>query len=91
MADVFVCITMFGKSAERDRILIYNRYMEKIVRDALVAGKYAIFADCGLGKTLMQLEWADNVYRHTGRPVIVVAPLAVSAQTIAEGAKFGFA
>lgn len=32
MADVFVCLTMFGKSAERDGILIYNRYMEKIVK-----------------------------------------------------------
>lgn len=32
MADVFVCLTMFGKSAERDRILIYNRYMEKVIK-----------------------------------------------------------
>lgn len=32
MADVFVCITMFGKSAERDGILIYNRYMEKVIK-----------------------------------------------------------
>ena len=32
MANVFVCLTMFGKSAERDRILIYNRYMEKIIK-----------------------------------------------------------
>ena len=32
MADVFVCLTMFGKSAERDKILIYNRYMEKVIK-----------------------------------------------------------
>jgi NTP pyrophosphatase (non-canonical NTP hydrolase) len=32
MADVFVCLTMFGKSAERDGILIYNRYMEKVIK-----------------------------------------------------------
>lgn len=60
-----------------------------IVARALRAGKYAIFADCGLGKTLMQLVWADNVVRHTGLPVLILAPLAVSGQTIDEGNKFG--
>jgi len=52
-------------------------------------GRAAIFADCGMGKTLMQLAYADNVVRHTNRPVLVLTPLAVGAQTIAEGAKFG--
>jgi hypothetical protein len=37
----------------------------------------------------MQLEWARQVHRHTGRPVLIVAPLAVAQQTVAEGAKFG--
>ena len=60
-----------------------------IVKRALKAGKYAIFADCGLGKTLMQLEWANQVMLHTGKPVLILAPLAVSGQTIAEGIKFG--
>ena len=60
-----------------------------IVKRALNAGKYAIFADCGLGKTLMQLEWANQVNKHTGKPVLIIAPLAVTGQTIAEGAKFG--
>jgi predicted methyltransferase len=60
-----------------------------IVKRALNAGKYAIFADCGLGKTLMQLEWANQVNKHTGEPVLIIAPLAVTGQTIAEGAKFG--
>ena len=64
-------------------------FQKFIVRRALEAGKYAIFADTGMGKTLMQLVWADNVARKTGRPVIVFAPLAVSEQTIEEGAKFG--
>ena len=59
-----------------------------IVHRALKAGKYAIFADCGLGKTLMQLEWANQVNRHTGKPVLILAPLAVAGQTINEGAKF---
>lgn len=48
-----------------------------------------MFADCGLGKTLMQLVWAENVHRHTNKPVLVVAPLAVAEQTVREGEKFG--
>ena len=52
-------------------------------------GRAAIFADCGLGKTIEQLAWAQNVVMHTNRPVLIVAPLAVVAQTIREGAKFG--
>jgi DNA modification methylase len=60
-----------------------------IVLRALKAGKYAIFADCGLGKTLMQLAWAEAVARHTGKRVLILAPLAVRAQTIAESERFG--
>ena len=59
-----------------------------IVKRALRAGKYAIFADCGLGKTLMQLEWANKVSKHTNKPVLILAPLAVSGQTIKEAEKF---
>ncbi len=64
-------------------------FQKFIVSKALSAGKYAIFADCGLGKTLMQLEWANQVNKYTGNPVIILAPLAVSGQTIKEGDKFG--
>lgn len=60
-----------------------------IVKRALKAGKYAIFADCGLGKTLMQLEWAYQVAKHTGGKVLILAPLAVKGQTINEANKFG--
>jgi DNA modification methylase len=60
-----------------------------IVKRALKAGRFAIFADCGLGKTLMQLEWAHQVSEHTQLPVLILAPLAVSGQTIKEGNKFG--
>jgi DNA modification methylase len=60
-----------------------------IVKRALSAGKYAIFADCGLGKTLMQLEFANQVNKHTKKPVLILCPLAVSGQTIKEGVKFG--
>ena len=60
-----------------------------IVKRALKAGKYAIFADCGLGKTLMQLSWAEAVARHMNGRVLILAPLAVRAQTIAEAERFG--
>lgn len=52
-------------------------------------GRAAMFADCGLGKTPMQLVWAENVVRHTNKPVLILTPLAVSSQTVKEGAKFG--
>lgn len=52
-------------------------------------GRASIFSDCGTGKTPMQLAWSQAVHRHTGRDVLIFAPLAVSAQTKREGAKFG--
>lgn len=63
-------------------------FQKFIVKRALKAGKYAIFADCGLGKTLMQIEWAHQVSMHTEKPVLILAPLAVTGQTIQEGVKF---
>lgn len=63
-------------------------FQKFIVKRALKAGKYAIFADCGLGKTLMQLEWAHQVNKKTNKPVLILAPLAVAGQTIQEGKKF---
>ena len=60
-------------------------FQHDIVRWSLTRGRAAIFADCGLGKTPMQLEWA----RHIPGRVLIVAPLAVSRQTIREGVKFG--
>jgi len=64
-------------------------FQRDIVRWALRRGKAAIFADCGLGKTPMQLEWAHQVAIHTVGNVLIVAPLAVSWQTAREGQKFG--
>lgn len=64
-------------------------FQDFIVKRALKAGRYAIFADCGLGKTIMQLEWAKQVTEHTDKPVLILAPLAVGYQTIQEGDKFG--
>lgn len=56
---------------------------------ALRLGRAAIFADTGLGKTYMQLVWAREVADHTGRPVLLLAPLAVVRQTEREAEKFG--
>lgn len=64
-------------------------FQSSLVNWALRKGRAAIFADCGLGKTPMQLVWAENVVRHTNRNVLIVAPLAVSGQTVHEGDKFG--
>ena len=65
-------------------------FQKHIVKKALKKGKYAIFADCGLGKTLMQIEWATHVQKKTGKPVLILAPLAVTSQTMQEGVKFGY-
>ena len=65
-------------------------FQQYCVRKMLKMGKGAIFAGCGNGKTLMQLEWARRVAEHEGKPVLILAPLSVSKQTIAEGALFGY-
>ena len=77
---------MVNESELNANLFDFQRY---IVTKALKMGKYAVFADCGLGKTLMQLEWARHVSMHTGKPVIILCPLAVAGQTIKEGEKFG--
>lgn len=56
---------------------------------AIRKGRAAIFADCGLGKTFMQLVWAENVARKTGGRVLILTPLAVAFQTVREGEKIG--
>jgi len=63
-------------------------FQKFIVKRALKAGKYAIFADCGLGKTLMQLEWAFQVTKATNKRVLILAPLVVVEQTKREAKKF---
>lgn len=63
-------------------------FQQSLVAWAIQKGKGAIFADCGLGKTPVQLVWAENVVRKTNKRVLIVTPLAVSDQTVGEGAKF---
>ncbi|MFB4275793.1 hypothetical protein ACBJ59_10910 [Nonomuraea sp. MTCD27] len=64
-------------------------FQHDLVQWALRKGRSAVFADCGLGKTPMELVWADLVHHHAGRPVLVATPLAVAYQTADEAAKFG--
>lgn len=64
-------------------------FQRAIVKIALKRGKSALFLDTGLGKTICQLSWADEVHKHTGKNVLILAPLAVSVQTKREGKKFG--
>ena len=65
-------------------------YQKDIVRWALKKGRACIFADCGLGKTLMQLEWAYQVHNQTNENVLILAPLSVCEQTKREGQIFGY-
>ena len=59
-----------------------------IVKRALLYGRFAVFADCGLGKTIMQLEWAAQIVKQTGGKVLILAPLEVTDQTKEEAIKF---
>ena len=65
-------------------------FQRHCVRRALKCGKYALFENTGLGKTVQQLEWSSQIVRHFGGKVVVIAPLAVVGQTIEEGNKFGY-
>lgn len=64
-------------------------FQKKIVEWATLKGRSAIFADCGLGKTFMQLVWAENVARKTQGRILILTPLAVAFQTVKEGEKIG--
>jgi len=64
-------------------------FQKYAVKTALRKGKFALFFDCGLGKTLMQLSWSEAVYNETNKKVLILAPLAVVEQTKDESLKFG--
>ena len=81
-----------GFDVDRDSLnpLLYD-FQKDIVRWALKKGKACIFADCGLGKTAMQLEWATKVCEHVGGGMaLLLAPLAVGPQTMQEAVRFGY-
>lgn len=64
-------------------------FQRALVEWSLSAGRSLIAADCGLGKTPMELAWGQRVHEHTGKPVLLLTPLAVGFQIVAEAEKFG--
>ena len=76
----------FEQSELNDALFPYQR---DIVSWALTKGRAAIFSDCGTGKTIMQLVWADVICKHTGGKGLIICPLSVAEQTMKEGIKFG--
>lgn len=66
-----------------------KQHQRVAVNFALERGSGALFLDTGLGKSLLELEWARQVAEETGKPVLILTPLAVAGQMIREGQKFG--
>lgn len=64
-------------------------FQKHIIEKAVLKGRIAIFADTGLGKTLMQLSIAKNIINHTNKRVLILTPLAVAFQFILEAEKLG--
>ena len=64
-------------------------FQRELVTWAVRHGRAAIFADCGMGKTPMELAWAEQVHHKTGKPVLLLTPLAVGFQIVTEAEKFG--
>ena len=65
-------------------------FQKYCVKRALKVGRFAMFEDCGSGKAIQSLEWAQQVINHINKPVLILAPLGVVGQTIKEGEKFGY-
>jgi len=76
-----------GFTPKRKNAKLFD-WQQAVVQWACKKGRSAIFADCGLGKTAIQIEFGAEVASDTKRPVLIVAPLAVSTQTILEAEKF---
>jgi hypothetical protein len=64
-------------------------FQRHVVEWAIRKGRAAMFEECGLGKTLQQLEWASQVATHTDGSVIILTPLAVASQSLSEANRFG--
>ena len=64
-------------------------FQREIIKRACLKGRMAVFADTGLGKTLIQLSLAQNVVNHTNGKVLILTPLAVAFQFIKEAEKLG--
>jgi len=84
--------THIGESSGFDPVYMPDflfPFQRSLTEWAVRKGRAAIFADCGLGKTPMQLVWAQNVVEKTCKPVLILTPLSVGAQTVREAGKFG--
>jgi hypothetical protein len=77
----------FAVKESHEKLFPFQRF---IVRMALEKGRFCIFADCGLGKTFMELEFASQCQRQTKKPSLLVAPLAVGHQAEMEAKRFGY-
>ena len=64
-------------------------FQRHIIERAVKKGRMAVFADTGLGKTLIQLSIAKNIVNHTNKKVLILTPLAVAFQFILEAEKMG--
>lgn len=83
--------THYGEDAGFDPLFVPDYlfdFQKSLLEWSVRRGRDAVFADCGLGKTILQLVWAENVVRKTNKRVLVVTPLAVSHQTLREADKF---
>lgn len=78
----------FGFSPEFLPDFLFD-FQKSLVEWSVNKGRAAIFADCGLGKTPIQLVWAENIVRKTNGRVLILTPLAVGHQTLREAEKFG--
>ena len=102
MADFFNIMNYLEFLKQKEKIHSHNGFepyeMNKnlfpfqkfIIERNLKKAKHAVFADCGLGKTIMELETATQIVRHTNKKVLILAPLVVVKQTLREANKFGF-
>lgn len=91
-ADFIDAKTHYGVDAGFDPVWMPDKlydFQQALTTWTIRKGRAAEFADCGLGKTFMQLVWAENIARKTGKRVLILTPLAVAFQTVREGEKIG--
>lgn len=87
-SDIHIPTGMTGDASLCDKTFDFQK---DIVKWALLRGRAAVFAGTGLGKTLIEMNWAQNVVEHTNKPVLLLAPIAVASQiSIKEAPKFNF-
>lgn len=91
-ADFIEAKTQLGQNSGFDPVWMPDYLLDHqpfCTEWAIRKGRAALYEDCGLGKTIQELVFAQNVVQHTNKPVLLATPLAVSYQTIAEAGKFG--